>query len=236
MEIGNFAVYNGKKYVVIDRKGRTVTITSDDSADVENGFSYHVFFKYYYKDVDIEDLSECYESIEMCDYLGESFVTYGRTDDTVVITASNSSYVEKGFVPDGRDGYIKELKRSEAVIRYVKKDFILFYKIESLLKDRITDDKSINDFSCGVLNRRFNHGMKGCFFYDGTYYVYSKVDGFDVMGPFNEQDIIYACAKILGKEDLFTDYKFSEDAEKMYVNNVCHTTEEMKQKAYLISH
>lgn len=37
-------------------------------------------------------------------------------------------------------------------------------------------------------------------------------------GPFNEQDIVYACAKMLHKSKHFEEYRFSNEAKRIYIN------------------
>ncbi len=232
IRIGTHVIYKGKDYQGGVDEG-TVYIATYNEEDVDDSFQYIKFSGRYVKDLDIEkDVSAFYEIIEMCDYMGETFLPMGSTEDIIGLFASDSKYLEKGFVPDGRDGYIKEVKRSEVTTRLVKEDRLLYYKIWKLLKDRIKDDPSISKFSVGAFIIGFFDERKGCFFWDGNYYVYRIVGGLDIIGPFDEKDIIYACAKILGKESLFDEFKFSEIAEKNYINNVFHSMEEMKKYAY----
>ena len=254
MRVGNHVIYKGKDYRGSIRDDNKVRIISDDPEDEKNGFIHLKFLKCYEKIVDIEEVSECYEVIEMCDYMGETFEPLGIKDDIVVLYASDSKYLDKGFVAEGRDGYIKELKRSEVVIRQVKRDDLLLFRIEKNIRERITDNTEVNDFSFGELDRSFGCGMKGCFFYNGRYYVYSKKEGYDVIGsmneqaisfvgpkmdiigPFNGQDLLYACVKLLGKEELFKGCEFSQEAERIYRDNIYHSTKEMEKAAYLIEH
>ena len=254
MRVGEHVVYNGKDYRGSIKDDNKVSIISHDPEDEKNGFTFLRLFNCYEKIVDIEEVSEVFKVIEMCDYMGETFIPLGGDDEVVGLFVSDSKYLEMGFVQDGRDGYMKEIKRSEAIIRQVKENLLLYYRIKRALRERITDDQIINDFSFGVLNRRTGHGMKGCFFYDGRYYVYRKTDGHDVVGPlnerglyllseemdiigpFNDQDLLYACVKILGKEELFRECTFSKEAKKTYTNNIYHSKDEMKEAAYLIDH
>lgn len=254
MRVGEHVTYNGKDYRGSIKDDNKVRLISHDPEDEKNGFTFLKLFDCYEKIVDIEEVSEVFKVIEMCDYMGETFKPLGGDDEVVGLFVSDSKYLEMGFVQDGRDGYMKEIKRSEAIIRQVKEDYLLYYRIKKAIRERITDDPAVNDFSFGVLNRRTGHGMKGCFFYDGRYYVYRKTDGHDVVGPlnerglylvsektdiigpFNDQDLLYACVKILGKEELFEECKFSKEAKKTYMNNIYHSKDEMKKAAYLIDH
>lgn len=238
MRTGYHVLYNGKDYQGELEGEDTLQITTDNEKDVDESFEYDSLFECYEKYVKIDEVSEYYKIIAMCDYMGETFEPLGIKEDRVVLYKIDDRYLEKGFIPEGRDGYIKKLKTSEVTIRLVKENHLLYYRMGKVLRERIGDDSNINDFSIGELNKRIGHGMKGCFFYDGNYYVYSKdyskEDSLEIRGPFGEKDTVYACAKILEKEDLFQEYEFSDDAKQAYMNNIFHTEKEMEKYAYSI--
>lgn len=239
---GTYAVFNGKKYEACFVKSDRVTFQDEKLVEIyskepveEDGFEKYGFGKYlcYKKIVDIEELSEFYNIKEVCDYMGQTFPIVRKDGDTIRIFTQDPSFETKGFIQDGRDGFVKEIQVSDAMIRYVKNDYYSTYMIGKLLRDRMGDEYD-KEYAFGILGDRSKIGIRGYFQKNESFFIYEKDPvGYMtfnyIIGPFNKRDIVYACALQLGKENLFEDYRFDQAAQDVYDKNRFGSYSEFKK-------
>lgn len=107
----------------------------------------------------------------------------------------------------------------------MNKEYGDIYKI---LNERIGGDISkINEFNFGIFIEKPN--QSGCFKRKSKWFTYvtDEKNFCTFTGPFGDEAIIYAIAKLLKKTKLFKEYKFSHSDLKIYINNNFHTFDEI---------
>lgn len=64
-------------------------------------------------------------------YNGKEYRGSVRNGNKVRMISKDTADEEKGFIQDGRDGYIKEISISDSVVRWLKEDKLLYYRIKN---------------------------------------------------------------------------------------------------------
>lgn len=80
-------------------------------------------------------------------------------------------------------------------------------------------EKTVSDFVFGNFEDLPN--KRGVFQIKSAWFIYENDERNvkSISGPFNDGDIIFACAKMLHKSKYFEKYRFSSEAKKIYIHS-----------------
>lgn len=92
--------------------------------------------------------------------------------------------------------------------------------INRIIKERMNQfgESQIDTFEYGVFRDMPN--TRGMFQLKGKWFIY-EIDEKNVKsitGPFADDDIVYACAKMLHKAKYFEDHRFGKEAKSTYIH------------------
>ena len=91
------------------------------------------------------------------------------------------------------------------------------------------EEMPVNDFIFGKYEDLPN--KRSVFQIKSNWFVYENDEKNikSITGPFNDEDIIYACAKMLHKSKYFEKYKFSNEAKSIYIHSHYRSMNEVKE-------
>lgn len=86
----------------------------------------------------------------------------------------------------------------------------------------------VSDFIFGKFDDSPN--KRGVFQIKSAWFIYENDERNvkSISGPFNESDIIFACAKMLHKSKYFEKYRFSSEAKKIYIHSHYRSVKEVE--------
>ena len=87
----------------------------------------------------------------------------------------------------------------------------------------------VNDFLFGVFEDLPN--KRGVCLIKSKWFIYESDERNvkSISGPFNDGDIIYACAKMLHKSKYFEKYRFSNEAKSIYIHSHYRSVKEAEE-------
>lgn len=93
----------------------------------------------------------------------------------------------------------------------------------------------------GIIFPDFQYGKEpsgpnksGVFKIDNKWFVYETDEqgNADIIGPFNDNNIIRACAKVMNMSGCFLEYRFDQDARHTYIRNHFRTIEKIREMCF----
>ena len=92
--------------------------------------------------------------------------------------------------------------------------------INRIIKERMNQfgESQIDTFEYGVFRDMPN--TRGMFQLKGKWFIYGidEKNVKSITGPFADDDIVYACAKMLHKAKYFEDHRFGKEAKSTYIH------------------